>query len=551
MAEKIPLGLYLWRRIAELGVSSVFGVPGDMNLELLDYINNVQGLSWVGTANELGAAYAADGYCRVKQSPGVIVTTMGVGELSAINGVAGAYTEQVKLIHIVGTTGTAVQKRNAMIHHCLGPNPDHRVYEKISAHVRATHCWLDDINTAPSEIDRVLRTCLETSLPVYIFVPMDFVHPLVIPPAPSQPLDVPPAAAAAPLIETVLSELYSARSPVILVDALVSRHRATREARQLLDKFRFPTFSTPMGKSIANESAPYFHSTYNGKVSFPGVAAFVEDASDLVLDLGPILSDSNTGGHTRTIAAEKLISVHPHELVVRGKSFPGTSIRAVLAGLAAAVDTSKLPEVPRPDVLSPPELEVDVAEEAITQSWIWRRVGEFVRPGDVLIGEAGTAQFGLSDAEFPENLTYLTQVYYGSIGYALPACLGRRSLALTAQEVGTMVKLGLENVLILVINNAGYTIERAIHGPEEAYNDIAAWNWQLMLSFFGDKQGKERSREVRTKDELEAVLALPEYTSPKSIQVVEVHMGRMDIPWRLGTQIDIVRARAAAAAENN
>lgn len=52
---------------------------------------------------------------------------MGVGELSAINGIAGAYTEQVKFIHIVGTTATATQKTRAMIHHSLGPNPDHRV----------------------------------------------------------------------------------------------------------------------------------------------------------------------------------------------------------------------------------------------------------------------------------------------------------------------------------------------------------------------------------------------------------------------------------------
>jgi hypothetical protein len=52
---------------------------------------------------------------------------MGVGELSAINGVAGAYTESVKLIHIVGTTGTRAQKARAMIHHCLGVDPDHRV----------------------------------------------------------------------------------------------------------------------------------------------------------------------------------------------------------------------------------------------------------------------------------------------------------------------------------------------------------------------------------------------------------------------------------------
>lgn len=56
---------------------------------------------------------------------------MGVGELSAINGVAGAYTENVKLIHIVGTTGTKAQKARAMIHHSLGPDPDHRVLSLV------------------------------------------------------------------------------------------------------------------------------------------------------------------------------------------------------------------------------------------------------------------------------------------------------------------------------------------------------------------------------------------------------------------------------------
>lgn len=52
---------------------------------------------------------------------------MGVGELSALNGIAGAYTEQVKVIHIVGTTAVSAQEKRAMIHHCLGPSPDHKV----------------------------------------------------------------------------------------------------------------------------------------------------------------------------------------------------------------------------------------------------------------------------------------------------------------------------------------------------------------------------------------------------------------------------------------
>ncbi len=34
-----------------------------------------------------------------------------------------------------------------------------------------------------------------------------------------------------------------------------------------------------------------------------------------------------------------------------------------------------------------------------------------------------------------------------------------------------------QHPIILVLNNEGYTVERAIHGPEQRYNDIALWNW--------------------------------------------------------------------------
>jgi TPP-dependent 2-oxoacid decarboxylase len=52
-----------------------------------------------------------------------------------------------------------------------------------------------------------------------------------------------------------------------------------------------------------------------------------------------------------------------------------------------------------------------------------------------------------------------------------------------------------------------------------AYNDIAAWNHQDMLGFFGAKDGRAGSRAVRTKEEFEAVARLPEFIQPSSIQV--------------------------------
>ena len=75
------VGDYLLDRLAELGVTEVFGVPGDYNLEFLDHVVAHPRVRWVGSANELNAGYAADGYGRLR-GMSALVTTFGVGELS-------------------------------------------------------------------------------------------------------------------------------------------------------------------------------------------------------------------------------------------------------------------------------------------------------------------------------------------------------------------------------------------------------------------------------------------------------------------------------------
>jgi TPP-dependent 2-oxoacid decarboxylase len=93
---------YLVSRLAELGVTEFFGVPGDFNFNIVSAVEASNQAQWIGCCNELNAGYAADGYARIK-GVGAAVTTMGVGELSAVNAIAGAYAEFVPVFKIVGT----------------------------------------------------------------------------------------------------------------------------------------------------------------------------------------------------------------------------------------------------------------------------------------------------------------------------------------------------------------------------------------------------------------------------------------------------------------
>jgi pyruvate decarboxylase len=54
LRKPIDVAEYLFRRLHEVGIRSVHGVPGDYNLAALDYLPKCD-LHWVGNCNELNA----------------------------------------------------------------------------------------------------------------------------------------------------------------------------------------------------------------------------------------------------------------------------------------------------------------------------------------------------------------------------------------------------------------------------------------------------------------------------------------------------------------
>ncbi|GAU35093.1 hypothetical protein TSUD_161970 [Trifolium subterraneum] len=113
------LGRHLAWRLIEIGITDIFSVPGDFNLTLLDHLIAEPKLNVIGCCNELNAGYAADGYAR-SRGVGACVVTFTVGGLSVLNAIAGAYSENLPLICIVGGPNSNDYGTNKILHHTIG-----------------------------------------------------------------------------------------------------------------------------------------------------------------------------------------------------------------------------------------------------------------------------------------------------------------------------------------------------------------------------------------------------------------------------------------------
>lgn len=556
-AKTITLGEYLFARLRQLGVASVHGVPGDYNLELLDYVEPA-GLLWVGNANELNAGYAADGYARIK-GVGALVTTYGVGELSAINAIAGAYTERAAVVHIVGTPARNLQEGRKNVHHTLGDG-DYGHFSHMAAHVTVAQVDLVDARTAPKLIDHALEQCILHSRPVYIQVPTDMV------PAPvssgrldseiqiSQAL---PTSSHDAVVAQVMEKLYAAKQPVVLVDGETRALGVSNEVEQLIRSTKLPTLTTSFGTGLIDMTLPNVYGIFEGSFADPKTKSLIDD-SDLVLLFGPHLSSTNSYAFSAIPKPEITISFTSNGISIGNELSRDVSVKQTLSQILKTLDPTKVKEyatgldLPRPVNLPFSAVPDD---EIIRQDKIWKVLGSFMRPGDIILGETGTAGYGVREMAFPAHSRLFTPVTWLSIGYMLPATqgaalaqreliasskyhdikeartillIGDGSFQMTVQELSTIIRHQL-NVVIILINNDGYTIERVIHGLKQSYNDIAPWKYLKAPALFGAPENTYTGS-AKTYGELKQVLQDKDLADGKGLRMVEVFMGREDAP---------------------
>ncbi|CAI9107006.1 OLC1v1006270C1 [Oldenlandia corymbosa var. corymbosa] len=562
VGPEATLGRHLAHRLVEVGVNDVFSVPGDFNLTLLDHLIAEPGLNNIGCCNELNAGYAADGYAR-HRGVGACVVTFTVGGLSVLNAIAGAYSENLPVICIVGGPNTNDYGTNRILHHTIGL-PDFSQELRCFQTVTCYQAVVTHLEDAHEQIDRAISTALKESKPVYISISCNL--PGIPHPTFSRepiPFSISPRlsnkAGLKAAAEAAAAFLSRAVKPVIIGGPKLRVSKAQDAFVELADASAYPVAIMPSAKGLVPEHHPHFIGTYWGAISTSFCAEIVESA-DAYVFIGPIFNDYSSVGYSLLIKKEKSIIVQPDRVVIGdGPAFGCVLMKDFLQELAKIVKKNNTAHENYRRIFVPQGVPLKSEPNApIRVNILFQHIQKMLSGQTAVIAETGDSWFNCQKLKLPEGCGYEFQMQYGSIGWSVGAtlgyaqsapekriiaCIGDGSFQVTAQDVTTMIRNNQKSIIFL-INNGGYTIEVEIHdGP---YNVIKNWNYTAVVDAFCNGSGNCWTTKVRTEEELTKAIEIATGEKKDSLCFIEVFTHKDDTSKELlewGSRVSAANSR--------
>ncbi|CAM4161570.1 alpha-keto acid decarboxylase family protein [Lacicoccus alkaliphilus] len=522
------VGEFLFDHLKAEGITEIFGVPGDFNFSLLDTLEDYDGIDLIDNRNELNAGYAADGYAQVK-GLAALITTFGVGELSASNAIAGAYSENIPLVHIAGSPDLDAQEAGDHVHHTL-MDGNFEVFRHMYEHITAYAVKVTKEN-AGTEIPKAIRIAKKKKKPVYLDFPIDQVTEPVGEVKAAEAVEETDEKSLEAAVDRAKVQLEEADQPVMLVDFNTLRFHLEPEVQSLAEALNVPVAQMMQGKGGFNEQHPQYIGMYGGAFGDPEVQKSVE-AADCIIAVGMLWSDFNLSKYTAKLDTEKMIIIHPHSVEVAGEKYEGIHAADALEALQKSGNRRE------GEVETPPSIYDDTAggpEEEIAAESYYPRFQRMLKKNDILVVDTGTLSYGMSQVKLPEGTTFISHGAWQSIGYGTPAALGasvaardRRVLLFigegafqfTAQELSTIIEKGYKPVIFL-LNNQGYTIERYLNTdrPYAEYNDVPVWDYMSLVDTFSSVTEVFKAR-VTTNGALEeAIENAEDFNGPSVIEL--------------------------------
>jgi len=256
------------------GVDTIFGVPGEENLDLLDALLESR-IRFIPTRHEQGAAFMADVHGRLTGKAGVCLATLGPGATNLITGVADANMDHAPLVAIAGQAST--DRLHKESHQVLDLVEMFRPVTKFSTRVLSPA-------TVPETIRKAFKLA-QSSKPGAAFIELP--ENIAEMPAEGAPLPHSDGDRPWPSEATVIEAarlISEAKNPIILAGHGVIRAGAHEALTAFAGRLNIPVANTFMAKGVI----PFKHPMALGSVGlqakdYVGVGF---DHADLIIAIG-------------------------------------------------------------------------------------------------------------------------------------------------------------------------------------------------------------------------------------------------------------------------
>lgn len=554
MQTRMKLGDFLVAYLEKIGISHLFGIPGDLVINLFFKFGHRRGLKIITLSHEPGVGFAADGYARATGRIGAICVTYGAGGHNMVNPVAASFAERVPILVISGGPGEEERKLGVLIHHQAKEiESQYRIYREVTCAAKV----IDDPLRAATDIDEVIRTIWLHQQPGYLEIHRDMVEREIRVPKEMIAWDgtLPqPQSDRRKLDEAVretVERFNRAKNPIILVGIESYRFKAAKEIIALVEKTGAPCCASVLAKGAFPMNHPQYLGVYLGGISPPRIRKRVEDA-DLILALGTLLTDIEIGGRAPSeILRDRSIWAVDNRVNVSFHTYTNVTLKEFVGGLLKANLKLHREKIIYSDNLGKPPAHLD---RPLRVADILREINYFLvgHKKMLVVTESGDSLFGGLDIKVGDDGLYLAQGFYASMGFAVPGALGAqigtglRPLILTGD--GGFQMTGVEivhaprhgcNPIVLLVNNGGWGIFR----PVAKQHDLLALP-SMRYSDLGVLWGGVGIR-VQTVAELRR--ALTNAAQSSSFVIIEAMTGYRDLS---PVSVKYIRASAKRALKS-
>lgn len=482
-------GQVLVEALLRHAVDTVYCIPGESYLPVLDALHDASGIQTIVTRHEGAASNMADAYGKLTGRPGICFVTRGPGATHAANGVHTAMQDSTPMILFIGQVESAFKGREAF---------QEVDYRQMFGGLAKWATEVDDIRRIPEIVARAFRVAQSGRPgPVVIGLPEEVLF------GSAQVADVAtsPITRAAPT-SSALAELHErlsqARRPLLIVGGTGWTSEACEQVRAFARANRLPLVASFRRQDLIDNR----DEQYAGQLGFgasPKLTARVQEA-DLLLVLGSRLSETPSAGYTLIRSPRPLQSmIHVYaDASELGRVYQADQmieagmpeIATALAGLAPLRETpwAEWTAAARADYLSyvtPPKQAEPPQGVDLTQ--VVHYLNETL-PDDAVISN-GAGNYAVWVHRFYRYRTPRSQLAptNGAMGYGFPAAIAaklrdpQRSVVCFAgdgcfmmypQELATAVQYGAALTVIVVNNGMLGTIR--MHQEREYPGRISA-----------------------------------------------------------------------------